>query len=130
MKNYQPTKSQYTLPKSIYYRVIYFVRDYPRLLEEIDAILEATPPPSETPEVQKQRNIRATETVNLKYSEIKKDIRDIEETLIQAVPPEARKAIMSSIIYGESYPLDLDRRTYSRYKQKFIYRLAERRNLI
>lgn len=130
MKNYQPTKGQYALPKSIYYRVIYFIKDYPRLLEEKYAILEATPPPSETPEVQKQRNIRATETENIKYSDIVKDIRDIEETLIKAVPPEARKAIMSSILYGESYPLDLDRRTYSRYKQRFIYRLAERRNLI
>lgn len=130
MKIYNPKKGIYTLPGSIYYRVIYFIKDYPRLIETADAMLEATPPPTETPEIQRQRNIKATETMNLKYAAIMQDVRDIEDALQKAVPPEAQKAILSSIINGEAYPLDKDKRTYSRYKQRFIYTLAEKRQLI
>lgn len=130
MKIYNPKKGVYTLPKSVYYRVLYIVKDYPRLLQDADAMLEATPPQTETPEIQRQRNLRATETNNLKYTEIMKDIRDIENALKDAVPDDAQKAILSSIINNTPYPLDKDRRTYSRYKQKFLYILAKERNLI
>lgn len=130
MKIYQPKTGPYTLPRSIYNRVIYLVKDYPRLIEQTTDIIAATPERSETPEIQRQRNIRATETANIRYSMIMKDIRDIEESLKQAVPPDARIAIMENIVNGKRYPVDRDRSTYSRYKQRFIYLLAERRNLI
>lgn len=129
MRTYQPT-TNYAVPKSIYYRMIYLIRDYPRLLEEADAILEATPPQTETPEIQRQRNIKATETTNIKYSMILKDIRDIEEALKETVPPDARRAIMENIITGQRYPIDRHRNTYTKYKQRYIHRLAERRELL
>lgn len=130
MKIYSPKKGQYALPNSIYYRVVYLVKDYPRLVIEADALIDATPPQTETPEIQRQRNLRATETTNIKYSMMMKDVRDIEEALKEAVPPDARDAIMKSIISGTSYPLDKDRRTYARYKQRFLYELAKRKHLI
>ena len=130
MKIYSPKKGTYALPNSVYYRVIYLVKDYPRLLSEADALLEATPPQTETPEIQRQRNIKATETTNIKYSMMMKDVRDIEEALIDTVPPDARNAIMKSIICGASYPVDKGRSTYAQYKQRFLYTLAERRHLI
>lgn len=129
MKKYNPKTGPYTLPRSTYFRMVYLVKDYPRLCEEVDAILEATPPQTETPEIQRQRNIKATETTNLRYAAVMKDIRDIEDALQKAVPPEAQKAILSSIINNERYPIDKDRRTYSNYKQKFIYILAKKRYL-
>ena len=110
--------------------MIYLIRDYPRLLEEADAILEATPPQTETPEIQRQRNIKATETTNIKYSMILRDIRDIEEALKETVPPDARRAIMENILTGQRYPIDRHRNTYTKYKQRYIHRLAERRELL
>lgn len=130
MKTYSPKTGPYTLPRSIYYRVIYLVKDYPRLKLAADAMLEATPPPTETPEIQRQRNLRATETNNLKYAAVMADIRDIEETLMETVPPDSRKAILDSIINGESYPLDKARSTYTKYKHKYVYTLAERRHWV
>lgn len=130
MKTYNPKTGPYVLPRSIYFRIIYLIKDYPRLLSEADALLEATPPPTETPEIQRQRNLRATETNNLRYATIMADVRDIEEALKETVPPDARRAILASIINGEKYPLDRDRRTYTNYKQKYIHNLAERKHLI
>lgn len=127
---YSPKKGPYALPDSVYYRVLYLVKDYPRLLSEADALLEATPPQTETPEIQRQRNLRATETANIKYAMILRDVRDIEEALITTVPPDARDAVMANIISRESYPVDKGRSTYSRYKQRFLHDLAERRQLI
>ena len=127
---YNPKKGPYALTKSIYYRVLYLVKDYPRLLLEADALIGATPDKTETPEIQRQRNLKATETTNIKYSMMMKDARDIEEALKETVPPDARDAILRSIIDGTAYPLDKDRSTYARYKQRFLHNLAERRHLI
>ena len=129
MKTYQQ-KNEFTIPKSAYYRTIYLIKDLPRLLEEADAIIGATPPETETPEIQRQRNLRATETQNLQYAAIMADIRDIQNAIIEAVPPDKRMAIMENILDGKAYPIDCDRRTYGRYKQKLVYILATKRHYI
>ena len=130
MKIYQNKTGAYTLPRSVYYRMIYFIKDYPRLIDAADALLEATPTPTETPEIQRQRNLQATETANIKYAEFMKDIREIESALKKSVPADAQAAILRAVIYDAPYPIDKDKRTYSRYKQRFIYTLAKERNLI
>ena len=128
-KIYSPKKSEYAMPKSVYYRMVYLVKDYPRLCEEAESILLATPPQTETPEIQRQRNITAQETQSLKYAAIMADVRDIEDAL-QVIPSDARMAILASIIQNKSYPLDRSNRTYSRYKQYYLYTLAKKRGLI
>lgn len=130
MKIYQPTKGKYTLPRSVYYRIIYLIKDYPRILSEADALLEATPPPTETPEIQRQRNLRAPETSNIRYAMLIKDVRDIEDALAEAVPYGSRDAVMANILNGTPYPVDKSDRSYQYYKQKFIHTLAVKRQLI
>ena len=129
-KIYNPKKGVYAVPDTVYLRMVYLVKDYPRMCMTADSLLDATPPQTETPEIQRQRNIKATETNNLKYAAIMSDIRDVEAALTATVPPESQKAILHAIINNTRYPIDKDRRTYTRYKQHFIYELAKRRNLI
>ena len=124
MRDYQ-ISNEYTLPKPVYYRTIWTIRDYPRLLQEADALLESTPAPTETPEIQRQRNLKATETNNLRYAEAMKVIRAIENALITAVPPESREAVIANAVYGKSWPLALPPRSYGRYKQQFIFYTAK-----
>lgn len=124
MRDYQ-LANKYTLPKAVYYRTLWMIRDYPRLCSEADALICSTPDPTETPEIQRQRNLRATETANLKYAEAMKTIRAIENALTTAVPPEARAAVYNNIVYGKGWPLDRGARTYGRYKQAWIYHAAQ-----
>ena len=126
MTDYQ-LNNAYTLPKPVYYRTLWTIRDYPRLCQEADALLERTPDSTETPEIQRQRNLKATETNNLRYAEVMKVIRAIEGALKSAVPPELRTAVIENVVNGKPWPLNLGARTYGRYKQQYIYTVA--RNL-
>ena len=127
-KQYCP-KSQ-RLPRAIYYRVLYMIKDYPRMLADADALLASTPDPTETPEIQRQRNLRATETQNIRYAEIMKTVREIETALRETVPQDCREAILQSVISNKPYPLKYSRSTYSKYKQKFIEAVARKEKLI
>lgn len=126
MTNYSLTKSEYTLPREVYMKTLWTIKDYPRLLSEADACLEATPNPTETPEIQRQRNLRATETKNLKYAEYLRVIRAIESALTETVAVDDRRAVLDNILYGKSWPLNKSARAYGSIKQRYIYTVAKK----
>lgn len=131
MKDYARKTGQYVLPHSAYNRAVAFVRDYPRLKALVIDIIEESPAPSETPGIQKLLATGSpTETKAIKISPMMQDIRLLEDSLLAAVPPESRDAILGSIIAGYRYPSDKSTRTYSTYKQKFLYEIALRKGYI
>ena len=130
MRNYQPKKNNpYLLPYNLYRRVLYTIRDYPRLCEEasirsdyltaftVDGMPKATAHSS------------PTEFAAIHLSLITDEIRAIDKA-IASIPKFYRKPVLENIISDKAYPVyGADRRTYGTYKQRFIYNVAKNLNL-
>lgn len=129
-KVYCPTKGKYVLPKSAYMRTVYTVRDYPRLLQLANDLVVSTSNTTSIPKIQKQRNIKTEEHQSLKYAEIMNDIRLIEEALLESVSPDDREAVLANVINDKPWPHLKSTRTYRTYKQKFLYTVAKKFNII
>lgn len=61
----------------------------------------------------------------MKVAESARVVRIIDEER-ENIQEEYRTGVWRSIMYGERYPDDADRRTYSRHKSKFVYNVAKR----
>jgi hypothetical protein len=61
----------------------------------------------------------------LKRERYMKDVTLIESEL-RLIPCEYQKGVWNSIMFGERYPDDAHRVTYSDYKSKFIFSVAHR----
>lgn len=128
MRDYPPKKGKYVLPPSVYHVVLWQVRDYYRLKETADAILEESPPPSGgmphgTPSPDGVLN-KAARRLRLL------EVVDMIDDEMQLIPKEYRRGVWNNVLYRTPYPIDADRSTYGRYKSRLLYRLAERQGLI
>ncbi len=128
MRDYQPKKGKYVLPPPVYHVVLWQVRDYYRLKETADAILEESPPPSDgmphgTPSPDGVLN-KAARRLRLL------EVVDLIDDEMQRIPKEYRRGVWNNILYRSAFPQDADRVTYGRYKSRMLYRLAERQGLI
>jgi len=126
MRDYQSKKNNpYELPDTLYKRVLALVRDYERLKEEYHHVLESGPTPSTVKNHPKGTYIaNPTERKALRLSLISGELKAIEQALV-IVPHEYRDGILNNINYFIRYPDDADRSTYSRWKQRFLYHVAE-----
>ena len=123
MKDYVPTKGKYVIPKAVWNRTLWLIRDYDRMKLEADVILTsfggsiiaAGGTSGVSDPVARKAILRSN------YLEA---IRAIERSL-EDIPECYRKGIWNSIQHRDRYPLDADRTTYSRYKQRYIERVAE-----
>ena len=70
----------------------------------------------------KDHERRKSDDINFETNAIKSAMDEILE--------EYKKGIMDNILYDKPYPLDADYSTYRRRKQRFIYDVARRLNLI
>lgn len=128
MRDYQRKKSKYILPDAVYHQVLWQIRDYYRLKDEAQAILEESPPPPDglphgnpDPDGVMKKVARRLELVRM---------TDMIEDELQRIPPEYRRGVWASILYRTAFPADADRTTYARYKSSMIYNIAERQGLI
>lgn len=121
-RDYQAWKNNpYRLPDVLYRRTLATIRDYDRMKREINYAILASPG------VDGPRGsgigdptARAAERIERMQS----DVRAIERAL-EKIPPEYRKGVFNSVRYYRSFPVDADRTTYARHKQKFVYFVAE-----
>ena len=118
-----PTKGKYVIPKAVWNRTLWLVRDYDRMKLEADVILTSfggsiitSGGTSGVPDPVARKVI-----LRSNYLEA---IRAIERSL-EDVPECYRKGIWNSIQHRDRYPLDADQTTYSRHKQRFIKKVAE-----
>lgn len=123
MRDYQRKKhTSYTLPKTVYNETLWKIRDYYRMKEIAEAILDATSNSNGTCNTNnvsdKVANVAAKRERFLAY------IRTIERAL-QQIPPEYRDGVWNNIQNRTPYPHYAGRATFGRYKAKFIYLVAE-----
>lgn len=131
MRDYQRLKqTKYILPRSVYHTTLWRIRDYFRLKQLADDIIKENSANDGMCVYSMTNTISDTVASKVvrrdKYlSEVKK----IDDALI-LIPTEYRQGVWNNIQFGQPYPLDAGRATYGRYKSKFIYKVAEKFNLI
>ena len=128
-KDYQQQKGNpYLLPKTVYHRTLWVIRDYERMKAERNEILysysceqDGLPHGSDvgTP----------TEAKALKLEQISRDMEAVEQALLQ-VDEDMRSGIMNSICYQVPYPYYPSTSTWVRRKRKFVYDVAKNLRLI
>ena len=129
MRDYQREKSNpYYLPKSLYNRGLYIIRDYDRLCEQRKEIIFGS------------ANVKSgmphgtgvskpTEQKAIRLSKIEGEIETIDKALRQ-IPPEYATYIFDNIRYGYKCPSwvqnkdNATKNTWSRWRCKFIYLVA------
>lgn len=123
-KEYQRRSTKYILPGNLYMQTIYLIRDYHRMKEEAEAILEESPaPPDGQPRGTARPNpVEQKAMRREKYLSIIRIIREAK----QLVPKEYRRGVWMNVMYAEPFPLDAGRATYGRYKSQFVYEVARK----
>lgn len=128
-RDYQRTKKNpWILPQNLYRQTLYAIRDYERLKEEYEDIVQGRGiiidgQPKGT-EIGDPTGETAAKLDNL-YDRIKA-IEAAKET----IPKEYIKGVWQSIVYAAPYPHDASRNTYGKYRSKLVYEAAKRLNFL
>ena len=126
MRDYQPNKKNnpYWMEKSVYRRVLAFVRDYDRMVRDYHEILHETAasdgqPKTHAPGDPVERKIERMDA-------IWGDIRAIEIALME-VPPEYRSPVMRKVI-TDKWPVNVPagKNLPGYWKKRFLYRVAKK----
>ena len=128
-KDYQRKRNtKYLLPAPVYFKVVWEIRDYYRMKDMAQAILDESAPPSDgTPHGSPSADGVFNKASRRMYLTLITDIIDEE---LMSIPKEYRRGVWNNILYKSAFPNDADRSTYARYKSRMIYNIAERRGLI
>lgn len=124
MRDYQRQKgNKYILPRTLYHQTLWQIRDYYRLKEMAESIMEESPPPPDG----QPRGSGVSDQVANKASrrEHALNIIGIIDKEKELIPEEYRKGVWDNVLYGTSYPRTADRSTYGRYKSRFVYNIAK-----
>lgn len=124
LRNYQLKKNNpYRLDQNLYMRMIYIVRDYHRMKELINDVAGGFPVSSSPASNGQYADPTLSRTI--KIERISEECTAIEKALEQ-IPQEYRKAIFDNICFGNPYPLYADASTYSRWRGRFLYYIANK----
>ena len=127
VRDYQPKKSKYVLPKPVYHQAIWIARDYNRWVEELQEIDKKDTDVNSYIKSNVPGN--PIETMYLKKESYLDNINKMEQA-VETIPEEYRKGVWNNVVNYKAFPLDADRTTYSRYKSKLIKEIAERFDLL
>lgn len=122
MRDYQ-AQSKWFLPRNVYMQTLYQIRDYPRLKEELQDILDSSPALDDgmprgsgpgDPTFSKAERI----------DRLQLQVRPIESAL-EKLEPFYRKPVLNNIIYGTKFDTYVTSySTYRRKRQEFIWHVA------
>jgi len=134
-RNYQTTKNNpYWLPHNVYMRVLYIVRDYPRMKAEQNDVIYTSPKLSENQyehDGSKNRGVSGGQhgdpTANkaVKIAMMSRET-DAVDYAVQKLPEAYRAAIWENILHGKPYKIPADKDTFRRWRSRFCYYVAER----
>ena len=127
-KDYQPKKTKYILPQGIYMSTLWIIRDYARMKESIEDEILTTPVHDGMPRGSGISDPTASKAMNLSGT-IMGRINAIEEAK-NDIPAEYMHGVWNNIQYRMPFPQDAARQTYSQYKSKYIYGVADRLGLL
>lgn len=123
MREYQRKTGKYILPGNVYMQTIYQIRDYNRLKEEADRILEESKAP---PDGQPKQSGASSD---IERKVVRRDkllhIVDTIDRAIELLPEEYRQGVWDNVMDHKAFPKDADRRTYGRYKSLFVFTVAK-----
>ena len=131
MTNYINTSNPYTLPDTLYRRVIATIRDYDRRKAEYDDLCGGSPSSMHS-NIHRRKGVRSNPTENtaIRREELFRELHAIEQALF-TVPEKYRDGIMGNIMFPRSgYPKNAHVDTYRIWKRKFICAAAENLKLI
>ena len=127
MKDYQPTKNNpYTLPKELYRRILYLVRDYDRIRLVLENLLEAG---LHRPELGEQTTWMGigyadpTAKTAIKRMRLLEQVQAVDKALAET-PKEYREGIIRNITGRERFPDVAHLNTWKTHKARFIYQVA------
>ena len=125
MRDYQRTRNnKYVLPTPVYHQTIWLIRDYARMVEQMDDILLSTHTPLVgIPRGNRSYGVSETVIKAEKRETLRKKTAAIEAAL-ETIPEEYRKPIWDNIQERKAYPLYADKNTFGRWKSRLIYRVA------
>lgn len=125
MRNYQyKNNNPYVLPHNLYVGTLSVIRDYDRLKNDAEHILYSSPPPPDGQPKSSALHNSPTESKAIKLANIKSKIDAVEKAL-NDIPQFYRAGIINNIKNYSRYPVGASSRTFKRYKQKFVYMVAE-----
>ena len=114
-------RSEYRLPKAIYMQTVWFVRTYPLLKEEYDALFGRSPEMDGQPKGTTPGD--PTGQLAIKCAELSSKIGAIEGAL-KEIPKEYRQGILDNIIYRVRYPDFAYYDTWRTWRQRYIFAVA------
>lgn len=123
MRDYQRAKyTKYKLGRVLYNKTLWRIRDYNRLKDLANSIIDRTPEVSEPT----SKTNKISDTVANAVIKREKYIKEIDiiDSCLNALPEEYKKGVWNNIMYDEPYPIYADRSTYGRWKSKFIHDVA------
>jgi len=109
-------------------RVLYIIRDYDRMKDEYQEILQLSPPAlTGVPGSRELTDPTGDKAIRLAM--ISGEMHAVDQAL-KKIPREYRQGVKRNVMYGSWYPKDADARTYRRWKQRFMYWVAEKLKII
>lgn len=130
MADYQRIKqTKYILGRTVYNKTIWRIRDYNRLKDVANSMIDQSPAPRQPKTSQTYKISDPVLDAVAKREKYLKEINVIDKCL-ELIPEEYRKGVWNNIMYKEPYPQYADRNTYGRYKSKFIFDVAHNLELL
>ncbi len=113
---------RYKLPKEVYHRTQWLIRDYPRLKAEYEAAINQSPVMDGQPKGTGISDPTEREAeLRLKYGE---DVSAIEKGFSR-VPEEYRKGLYEAIVLRKRYPDYAGLSTWKRWRQRLVFYVAK-----
>jgi len=130
MQDYQRKKgNRYILPTAVYNQVVWIIRDYYRMKDELADIITQSGSGGDDGMPRGTGAGDQTYSKVLQRDELYSKTKAIEHAL-EAIPEEYRRGVWDNIQKRKRYPYDADRTTYGRYKSKMVYLTAKHLHLI
>ena len=128
-QDYRRRKDKYILPTAVYHQTLWQIRDYYRLRDIRDEILQGSGGPPDGMPGGSGRPGNPTQAKAIKLAETSRLVTIIDEEIAQ-VPEEYRKGVWNAVQFREPFPVNASRQTYSMWKSFFVYCVAKRLKLI
>ena len=126
MTEYQRKKNNpYHLPHALYMQTIYTIRDYSRLRDQLDDRLGLKAVANDgQPHGSGKSDPTAQQAIDMLDSYASAVVGIIDSALME-IPEEYRRGVWNSIQTGERFPDDAHKNTYSRWRSRFIWIVAQ-----
>lgn len=121
-------RNQWVLPHNLYRQTLYAIRDYPRLKEEYEYLLQGQS--TEIDGQPKGNHIGdPTAATALKAERLHNRLKAIDDAKM-VIPVEYRKGVWDNILYGKPFPKYAHKNTFGYHKAHLVYEVAKNLTLI